>query len=400
VDNVNTGWGELVKQTRLRAYTGIQSPASFSEQASNRNSGFGPIIKVLIVFRSVNGQSIYLTKTNVMETIYFLGIDISKKTFQAALTVDGINVVEDEIENRASAIKVYFQSLREKFRFSTDQLIVCLEHTGIYCLPALDYLTRNKIKVCVEPALQIKQSQGMTRGKSDQVDARRIAQYAYKNRSELKFWKPQRSVIQKLKALLTVRDRLVKIRVQLQVPINESTEFIEESIRKMVAKNCQHTLKALEKDILKIETQFDKLLQEDTSLNQQMQWATSVPGVGKFTAINVIITSGEFERISDVKKFACYAGVAPFEHSSGSSIRGKTRVSKMANMNVKKLLHLAAVTSIRHRGELQSYYQRKLADGKNKMSVINAVRNKLITRIFLCIKQQRCYQKDYCHTLV
>ena len=334
-----------------------------------------------------------------METVYFLGIDISKKTFQAALTLDGINMMEGHVENNTLAIKDYFQDLKEKFKFSPDRLIVCLEHTGIYCLPVLDYLTKNKIKVCVEPALQIKQSQGMTRGKSDQVDARRIAQYAYKNRAELKFWRPQRQVFQKLKALLTVRERLVKIRVQLQVPINESVEFIEESIRKMVAKNCQNTLKALGKDILKIETQIDNLLKGDHSLSKQMQWATSVPGVGKFTAINVIIASGEFERISDVKKFACYAGVAPFEHSSGSSIRGKTRVSQMANLTLKKLLHLAAMSAIQCCQDLKAYYQRKVAEGKNKMSVINAVRNKLISRIFVCIKNKRMYQKDYNLTL-
>jgi transposase len=158
-----------------------------------------------------------------METVYFLGIDIAKKTFQAGLTLDGIHFVQTEVENNSRAIKLYFQGLKEKFRFSNHQLIVCLEHTGIYGLPLLHYLTKNKIKVCVEPALQIKQSQGMTRGKSDLVDARRIAQYAYKNRQALKFWTPQRTSIQKLKGLLVLRERLVKIRGQMERRINENT---------------------------------------------------------------------------------------------------------------------------------------------------------------------------------
>src|SRR5260221_7704447 len=153
-----------------------------------------------------------------METFYILGIDISKKTFQAALTIEGTDFFEQEVENNPKAIEAYIQGLKRKFSFSFSQLIVCMEHTGIYSYPLLDFLVRHNIKVCVEPALQIKQSQGMTRGKTDQVDARRIAQYAYKNRQELKLWKPQRPVIQKLKALLTVRERLVKIRVQIEVP--------------------------------------------------------------------------------------------------------------------------------------------------------------------------------------
>ena len=74
-------------------------------------------------------------------------------------------------------------------------------------------------------------------------------------------------------------------------------------------------------------------------------WASSVPGVGMITALNVIVATDEFEKISEVKKFACYAGVAPFEHTSGTSIRGKTRVSKLANMTLKKLLHFSCHVS-------------------------------------------------------
>jgi transposase len=334
-----------------------------------------------------------------METLYILGVDMSKKTLQAALTLEGTNFFEQEVENNPKTIETYLEGVRKKFSFSFSQLIVCLEHTGIYSYPLLDFLVRKGIKVCVEPALQIKQSQGMTRGKTDVVDARRIAQYAYKNRQELKFWKPQRAVIQKLQALLAVRERLIKTKVQIQVPINEASEFVEASIWKRVVKNCQGTLKALQKDILKIEKEIDNLVREDQTLVQQMTWATSVPGVGKITALNVIIASGELERIAEVKKFACYAGVAPFEHSSGTSVRGKTRVSKMANMTLKKLLHLAAMSAIQHCDELRLFYQRKVAEGKNKMSVINAVRNKLISRIFSCIKNKRTYQKEYKHAL-
>ena len=186
----------------------------------------------------------------------------------------------------------------------------------------------------------------------------------------------------------------------MEVPLQEADEFIEGSIQKAMMKNCQHTLKALAKDISKIEEEIDALVKEDSSLSCQTKLATSVPGVGRMTALNVILSTGEFERITEVKQFACYAGVAPFEHTSGSSVRGKTRVSKMANMNLKKLLHLAAMSAIQCNEELRVYYQRKVGAGKNKMSVLNAVRNKLIGRIFACVKNQRLYQKDFQHALV
>lgn len=185
---------------------------------------------------------------------------------------------------------------KKKFNFFPQQLIVCLEHTGIYTYPVLDYLTKKGIKVCLEPALQIKQSQGMKRGKSDKVDARRIAQYAYKNRHELKFWRPQRDIVQKIKALLVARDRLVKVRVQLATPIEECQDYIEQSIRKRIIRNCQDTLKALAKDIAKVEQEVDLLIKEDTRLQQQVQYATSFPGIGKITALNVIVATNEFEK--------------------------------------------------------------------------------------------------------
>jgi transposase len=329
-----------------------------------------------------------------METIYFLGIDISKKKFDASLTIDGKNFYEIQVENLAKPIESFFRELKKQLS-SFSKLVVCLEHTGIYCQPLLDYLVKNGINVCVEPALQIKQSQGMTRGKTDRVDSKRIALYAFKNRENITFWKPQRHCIQKLKALLTTRDRLVKIKVQLEVPINECEEFIEPSIRKEMIKHCLKTLSAVQGNINRIEQAIEQLVKEDSSLNQQCKLATSVPGIGKITAWNMIVSTGEFTRITEAKKFACYAGVAPFEHSSGSSIRGRTRVSKMANMNLKRLLHLGAMSAIQSSEELKAFYQRKVAAGKNRMSVMNAVRNKLISRVFACIKSNRRYQKIY-----
>jgi transposase len=127
----------------------------------------------------------------------------------------------------------------------------------------------------------------------------------------------------------------------------------------------------------------------------QVQRITSIPGLGKVVAWTTITATQEFTRISEPKKFACHIGVAPFVHESGTSIRGRTRVSSMADKRMKTLFHLAAMAAIKSSQELGQYYSRKVEAGKNKMSVINAVRNKLITRVFACIKGQRDYEKYY-----
>lgn len=333
-----------------------------------------------------------------METVYFLGIDISKSKIDTALTINGKDFYFDQVENQPDPLKLFFKELKKQISSLTN-LVVCLEHTGVYCQPLLDLLVKLDVKVCVEPALRIKQSQGMTRGKADKVDAKRIASYAFKNYQELVFWKPQRESVQKLKALLVLRERLIKAKMQLEVPLNECAEFINPTIRKSMLAHCKKSIQALRLEIDFIERSIDKLVAEDQSLSHQKRLAASIPGIGSITATNIIIATEEFTRITEAKKFACYAGVAPFEHSSGSSIRGKTRVSKMANMTIKRLLHMAAMTAIQHDQELRAFYLRKVDSGKNKMSVINAVRNKLISRIFSCIKNNRMYEKKYQYQL-
>ncbi len=333
-----------------------------------------------------------------METIYFLGIDISKEKFNTALTIDGKNFHEDQIDNNQKSISIFFKELKKQLS-SLEEIVVCLEHSGIYSQPLLNFFVKNQMKVCLEPALQIKQSQGMTRGKNDEIDAKRIATYAFKNHDALIFWKPQREAIQKLKALLKLRERMIITKNQLEVPIKESQEFIDSNILKSMMKHCSRTIKIIKEDIKRIDRSISELVKEDQQLAKQYKLVTSVPGVGNITALNVIICTQEFTKITDAKKFACYSGVAPFVHSSGSSIRGKTRVSKMANMTIKRLLHMGAMSAITCCQELRAYYQRKVQAGKNKMSTLNAVRNKLITRIFACIKNDRMYQNNYQNAL-
>ena len=330
-----------------------------------------------------------------METFHILGLDVSKDQLDTCLIEGKTGQTEEkQIENQGKDIRRFFSSLKRQRGIELQDLIVCMEHTGVYNLPMLDFAVKNGLRICIEPALQIKQSQGMTRGKNDKVDAKRIAIYALKNRETLKFWKPDRPIIQKLKALLVLRDRLVRVKNILKVPVQQSVGFLDPTLVKSIVSGCKASIKAIHQDINKIETQLKELIREDLEISQQMKYATSVPGVGVMTGLSVIVATGEFQRITDPKKLACYAGVAPFEHSSGK-YRGRTRVSKLANMNLKRLLHLGAMTAIQHCPELKAFYERKLEAGKNRMSVLNAVRNKLITRIYACVKNQRYYEKIF-----
>jgi transposase len=330
---------------------------------------------------------------------FFFGVDVSKATLDIAVMKEGEIVLERQIENKIKSIRKFFRECKKSLAIKSEQIIACMEHTGIYNYILLDELYKMKVRTCLEPALQIKQSQGMTRGKNDQVDARRIASYAFKNRLELKFWRPQRSILQKVQALLSLRDRLIKTRVQLQTPLQEAVGYLDPEVVKSLKSSAKTTLKAIDRDLEHLENEINELIRKDDNLTNQFKQATSVPGVGKITALNMIVVTGEFDRIKSPKQFACYSGVAPFEHQSGTSIRGRSRVSKMANMTMKKLLHLAAMSAIQCCQEMKAYYLRKVAEGKNKMAVINAVRNKLITRVYACIRQRKLFQINYQNAL-
>ena len=134
-------------------------------------------------------------------------------------------------------------------------------------------------------------------------------------------------------------------------------------------------------------------LKEDSSLNHLFLLITSVVGIGFVTAINLLIHTQGFNTMCDSRKLACYCGVAPFPYQSGISIKGKTRVSNMANKKLKTNLHLAALTAIKCDPQLKAYYERKVLEGKSKMSVINAVRFKLLARVVAVVNKNEEYVK-------
>ncbi len=196
------------------------------------------------------------------------------------------------------------------------------------------------------------------------------------------------------------RDRLINCKKQLSVAVKEQSAFIAKSIMKSTESRTKKIIAPLDKQIKAIEKEMLALIKGDHELNHIYQITTSVPGVGVITGIEFIISTEEFKKITEAKKCACNFGVSPFEHSSGTSIRGKSRVSHMANKRAKTRLHMAALRAIQMPGELKDYFDRKVSEGKNKMSVINAVRNKIIARVFACIKQNKMFEKEYQNDLV
>ena len=330
-----------------------------------------------------------------MDLKHFIGVDVSKATLDLVVCEQDNVVYQTQLENTKKSIAKVIKALRKLDGFSMNQSVFCMEHTGIYCHHLLDYLHQCKANIWLESATRIKKSQGLTRGKDDSLDAARISNYAFTHRNRLQLWHPGRNEIIKLKQLITMRDRLKNCLKRIQTPMEENKLFLDKEAIKLEKSLFKDSVKALKKDLKSIEYCIDELIDQDPRLKQLFQLTTSVDGVGPITAINIITVTNEFMNFTDPNKFATYSGVAPFPNRSGTSLKGRMRVSHLANKKIKMLLHLAAMSSIKMKGELQDYYQRKVAEGKNKMSVLNAVRNKLIHRIFSVIKRQEMYSKNY-----
>ncbi|MDF7819380.1 IS110 family transposase [Runella sp. MFBS21] len=118
-------------------------------------------------------------------------------------------------------------------------------------------------------------------------------------------------------------------------------------MQKQLTKSCQASLKAINADLETTDKKINDLIQQDARLKELFEWITSVPGVGSATATELIVATNEFKDITDPKKLACHAGVAPFAYSSGSSVRGKTRVNQHARLRLKSLFHLGAMSARR-----------------------------------------------------
>jgi transposase len=331
---------------------------------------------------------------------WFIGVDVSKQTLDLTVLQNSEKKLYQQITNSEQSIKSFLKRLVKEESVILEQAIFCMEHTGIYNAHFLKVVEEKALRVCVESSVHIKQSGGLLRGKNDKIDSYRIALYAFKNKEFLITWKPERTVIKQLRRLSGIRERLINAKKQLTSAIKEDKRFITKQSNSQMIRCCKQSIASLQLDIQRTEEEIEQVINTDARLKELFAIIESVPGVGKITATEIVINTNEFKRINNPRKYACYSGVAPFEHTSGTSVRGKTRTTKKANLKAKSLLHMSALVAARFSEDLRTYYERKVAEGKNKMNVLNAVKNKLIHRIFACVAQNRLYQKNYQYCLV
>lgn len=320
------------------------------------------------------------------KALHFIGADIAKRSID--LVIHGLKS-HLHVENNPIGFRQILDWVKVN-HVPLDQAMVVMEHTGLYSYNFEKLLFQKGIQFSKVSSLDIKLSIGITRGKSDKIDAARIARYGSENTLRLSIATPMSKALERLKLLNSSRDNLVRVRVGL---LNSTEELRNLGMKEdEIALGAQmKVLKHLNEQILLLDQEMESIIKSEEKIYANYQLIKSIKGIGPVVARNTIIKTHNFERFSNARKFACFCGIAPFEHTSGTSVKGRSRVNHLADKEMKCLLDLAAKSAITCDPELKGYYQRRLEMGKSKMATINIVRNKLIGRIFAVVKRQTSF---------
>jgi transposase len=334
-----------------------------------------------------------MENNNQIQKHWVIGVDVSKESLDVCLISNNNGqIFTNKFNNNPSGFK-NFKAWCKQYACDCDQhSLCCMEHTGLYTRQFVHYLMARNVSVWLESSLHIKRSMGLVRGKSDAIDAQRIARFAYTHQRQARLVNLSALTLEKLKDLNANRNRLMKSIQSLNVTTKELIKVDQQS-GKTIEHINRDAIRGLEKSIHSVEEKIAEFIQADENLSRQFELITTVKGVGKIMALLLLIYTQGFTKIVDGRKLACYSGVAPFEYRSGTSIMGRTGVSKFANSELKRVLHMSAICSVQHNPELKEYYNRKVQEGKSKMAVINAVRNKLLHRIVAVVKRGTPYQQ-------
>ena len=329
-----------------------------------------------------------------MNKNWFIGIDVSKKTLDASIFVAG------EVINRFPHIQVRNekQGFKELLRWAktqgvnTKDTLFGLEFTGYYSDALEQFLTGKKLCYAMLPTTVVKHYQRGTRDKNDKTDSAKIADYLFRfNGTEcIKQRVLPSKAMQELKALKSERKFYVQQRVAC-----ENRQNVAKS--KQEQKHLQKAIDLFNEQIELIEQQMAEVVTSDEEIYLTYRRLLTIPGIGPVNAINTIANTQDFTAFETARQYAKYVGVAPSEHSSGTSVRWRGRPSPHADLQAKADLSMAAMRAVEFSCDMSIYYERKLGNRPNdkdvKRKALNAVKFQLIKMMFAVVRQHRVFEQ-------
>lgn len=317
---------------------------------------------------------------------HFVGCDVSKSTLDFAIHERG----EDyrtfdhiQVPNSTEGFQAMRKWLRSK-GIKLTEAVIAMEHTGAYSTALAEWCFKKGYSFVFLHPLDVKNACGRGRNKTDKVDAQFIADYVYTMREKLTPSQPESAGIKRLRELRNERQLAVRARTaylnQLKTIDNGPT-----------LKRMQKMADCFTDQINAIEKTIRTEIESDSQIKHTYDLLISIPGIGLINALTTIVATGNFTRFQTARQYAKFSCVSPLSHQSGTSVRGGDHVSHAGHNEIKSTLTLAARSVIIHDAQLKAYYERKRAEGKTHGCVMNAVKFKLICRMFAVIKRQSPY---------
>ena len=333
------------------------------------------------------------------EVKFYLGMDVSKLWFDITLlcVVDHKKqpMIAQRFDNDAEGMKALHKWLKKhKVSFDNNSLLV-IENTGVYHRLVWEYCSTHGLPLYIGNATHIKYSFGIARGKNDKIDSERLCTYAFKNADDLKATPVLNPVFLRLKDMMTARSRLLAQKNSIKVYLGEMKLSNSKETQQVIEQAHKAALEGITASLKNVEKQIEQMIGQDAAIKKNYDLLVSVPGIGHLTAVYIICCTNNFICKITGKQLASYAGVAPFSNTSGTTIKGRDKVHKMANKDLKKLFHMGAVSAIAHYPEFKDYYEQKVKEGKHELSVINAIRSKIALRAVAVINNQEKYVDKY-----
>ena len=325
-----------------------------------------------------------------MNKNWFIGIDVSKKTLDASIFVAG------EVVNKFPHVQMRNdrQGFKDLLRWAKEQgvktkdTLFGLEFTGYYSDALEQFLTKKHICYTMLPTTVVKHYQRGPHDKNDKIDSAKIADYLFRfNGTEcIKLRVLPSKAMQELKALKSERKFLVQQRVAC-----ENRQKVANS--KQERKHLQKAIDLFNEQIEMIERQMAEVVTSDEEIYQTYTRLLTIPGIGPVNAINTIANTQNFTAFETARQYAKYVGVAPSEHSSGTSVRWRGRPSLHADLQAKADLSMAALRAVEFSFEMSQCYERKLGNRKDDKDVqrkaLNAIKFKLIRQMFPVARQHK-----------
>jgi len=324
---------------------------------------------------------------------YYVGVDIAAETFTASVlgTPEDPLLTTEPIANSPDAFPQFVTWLKQH-HVRPHNALVCLENTGVYGEVLCYFLQAQGFSVAVEMPHKVKRAFHELR-KNDRVDARQIAEYACRYRDQLTLWHPQEEVLEQIRTLSATREHFTR---QLIANRNALQALQRKAIPTPLATEAyQQMMQELKNRIKAIDQAIQDLINQHPTFKPLADLADSVPGVGQSLSGCLVVLTEGFSNNPDYRELASRLGLAPHEHTSGTSVRKKPRSKRHGHARTRKLLHLAARSVAQHREEFRLYYLRKIAEGKAPGIIYNNIANKLLKITLAVVRSGTPYRKHY-----